>query len=63
MDYRLYNGGELEYRFDAISPYTFTKYDIPVNPMSTFAGVGKLYAILAKEDCYQVSYFVFVDFD
>ena len=65
MDYRLYNGGELEYRFDAISPYTFTKYDIPVNPMSTFPGVGKLYAILAaKEDYYpEVSYFVFVDFD
>ena len=64
FDYRLYNGGELEYRYDAISPYEFSEYDIPVYPINTFPGVGKLYAILAaKEDYPGVSYFVFADFD
>ena len=62
MKYRLY-GDEVPYRYNLIDR-TFTEYNIPLNIMGAFPGIGKLYTILsAIEDYPEMIYFVFADFD
>jgi hypothetical protein len=62
MKYRLY-GDEVPYRYN-LTGRTFSDYNIPINAMRVFPGIGKLYTILsAIEDYPEMSYFVFADFD
>lgn len=62
MKYRLY-GDEVPYRYNLIGR-TYTEYNIPLNIMGAFPGIGKLYTILsAIEDYPEMTYFVFADFD
>lgn len=62
IEYRLY-GDEVPYRYK-LTDRTFSEYNIPLNIMGSFPGIGKLYTILsAIEDYPDITYFVFADFD